>query len=459
MAGSTILHQHELRMNAFSDQAYICYMYMKILILLFVSSFISLTSFAQGAGTPQQKVVAGRKNSAKQQDKPYIILISADGFRHDYAEMHGADNLLRLSKQGVQAASMIPSFPSKTFPNHYSIVTGLYPAHHGLVSNHFYDPERAEIYSPRNRRQVEDGSWYGGVPLWVLAEQQQMLSASFYWVGSEADINGLHPTYYYRYSEEIPMEERIQTVVNWLNLPEGSRPHLITFYLPEADHAGHRYGPEAPQTRQAVQFIDQSIQQLTAAVAETGLPVNYIFVSDHGMTAVDTAHTLSLPAVIDTSNFIVVEGDVMTTLYAKDTAAVRPTYAALKEAENGFTTYLTNQTPAHWHYNSKEDSTGRVGDILLLADWPSIFSPPDARRVVPGRHGYDPRIVEDMQATFYAWGPAFKEQLQISSFENVHLYPLIAALLELPYQHKIDGRLEVLEKVLKKPLSGKKGKK
>ena len=430
---------------------------MKALTLLLISCVIGLTASAQDS--TQQVVIEGRQNSSEQQKKPYLILISADGFRHDYAKIHGAENLLRLSRQGVQASSMLPSFPSKTFPNHYSLATGLYPAHHGLVSNRFYDPQRKEYYSPGDRQQVEDGSWYGGIPLWVLAEQQQMLSASFYWVGSEADIQGLHPTYYYPYSEEIPMEERIQAVVDWLKLPEETRPHLITFYLPEADHAGHRYGPEASQTQEAVQLIDQSIQQLTAAVAATGLPVNYLFVSDHGMTAVDTTHTLSLPATIDTTDFVVVEGDIMVTLHAKDPKAIRPTYEALKEEEKGFSTYLTTQTPAHWHYQAKDDSLGRIGDIMLVADWPYIFSPPNRRRVVPGRHGYDPRAVKEMHATFYAWGPAFKERLQISSFENVHLYPLVAAILQLPYQHQTDGRLEVLDKVLKEQSSNKIDKK
>ena len=430
---------------------------MKVLLLFLLSCLTSLTACAQDS--TQQVVVRGRQNSPEQQKKPYLILISADGFRHDYAKIHEAQNLLRLSRQGVQAVSMLPSFPSKTFPNHYSLITGLYPAHHGLVRNRFFDPQRREFYSPGNRKQVEDGSWYGGTPLWVLAEQQQMLSASFYWVGSEADIKNLHPTYYYPYSEDIPMEERIQAVVDWLELPEEKRPHLITFYLPEADHAGHRFGPEAPQTREAVQLIDRSIQQLTTAVDKTGLPVNYIFVSDHGMTAVDTVQTLSLPAVIDTANFVVVEGDVLISLYAKNPGAIRPTYEALKEEEKGFTSYLTTQTPVQWHYQANDDSLGRIGDIILLADWPHIFSPPNRHKVVPGRHGYDPRAAKDMHATFYAWGPAFKERLQLPSFENVHLYPLVAAILQLPYQHQTDGRLEVLDKVLKEQSSNKIDKK
>src|SRR5690606_25434714 len=180
------------------------------------------------------------------------------------------------------------------------IVTGLYPASHGLINNYFYDPQRKEHYSMRDRSKVEDGTWYGGTPLWVLAEQQQMVAASFFWVGSEAPVQGILPTYHYQYSEVLPIKRRIQTVVDWLNLPAEKRPHLITFYLPEVDHAGHRYGPDAPQTREAVLELDKHLQMLTEAVAKTGLPVNYVFVSDHGMLEVDTKNTLPMPAAIDT---------------------------------------------------------------------------------------------------------------------------------------------------------------
>src|SRR5678815_1877407 len=138
-----------------------------------------------------QKIIEGRRNDPGQLQKPYVILISGDGFRYDYAEKYKAKTLLALSSNGVRAASMIPSYPSLTFPNHYTIVTGLYPSHHGLVNNYFYDANRKESYSMRDSKTVQNGEWYGGTPLWVLAEQQHLLTASFYWVGSEANIKGV----------------------------------------------------------------------------------------------------------------------------------------------------------------------------------------------------------------------------------------------------------------------------
>ena len=406
----------------------------------------SLAAFAQES---HQLFVPGRENHPEQQEKPYVILISADGFRYDYAEKFGAKNLLALSKNGVRAESMLPSFPSKTFPNHYSLVTGLYPAHHGLINNRFYDPQRKQFYSPGNRTAVEDAYWYGGIPLWVLAEQQQMLTASYFWVGSEAPIKGIHPTYYYLYNESTPIEERIETVINWLELPEEKRPHLISFYFPEVDDAGHQYGPDSPETREAVHFVDRNIRKLTEAVAATGLPVNFIFVSDHGMTQVDTLHTLSLPATIDTAAFIIDRGDVLTTLHAKNKRAVKRTYRKLKKEKSGFTPYLKTNMPEHLHYSAKDDSLNRIGDIILLADWPRIFHFSDKKPVVPGRHGYDPRQVKDMHATFFAWGPAFKQPLLISSFENVQVYALVSQILGLPYSHQIDGDHRLADKLLK----------
>lgn len=414
--------------------------------LLFIGCFFCVISVFGQADIGQQ-TVPGRQNSHQQQEKPYVILISADGFRYDYAEKYKAEHLLALRKKGVQALSMRPSFPSKTFPNHYTLVTGLYPAHHGLINNRFYDPQRQEFYSPGNRSAVEDPSWYGGVPLWVLAEQQQMLSASFYWVGSEAPILGIHPTYYYRYNETIPIEERISTVVEWLKLPEAQRPHLITFYLPEVDHAGHRYGPDAPETARAVQFIDTAIQKLTEAVASTGLPVNFIFVSDHGMTQIDTEHPLPMPASIDTAKFIVSDGDVLIELHARKKRHINKTYRNLKKEAKGYTVYRKKDMPARLHYGKEDDRMQRIGDIILLADWPRIFHGSE-KPPVPGHHGYDPVNVKDMHATFYAWGPAFKEGLQIPSFENIHVYPLIAHILGLSYTHNIDGEAAALQEVL-----------
>jgi predicted AlkP superfamily pyrophosphatase or phosphodiesterase len=395
-----------------------------------------------------QHIVPGRSNSKQQQQKPYVILISVDGLRYDLVDKYHATHLQQLRNSGVAAKAMIPSFPSLTFPNHYTLVTGLYPAHHGLVDNAFYDKKREETYRLGNRKAVEDSSWYNGTPLWVLAEQQQMVTASFYWVGSESAVKGVRPTYYYRFSDSIDIDTRIKAVKDWLTLPEDKRPHLITFYMPQVDHEEHMYGPESKQAAEAVQFVDETIHKMVRMTDSLKLPLNYILLSDHGMITADTLHQLPMPSAIDTTKFKVPDGDVLVHLYANNANDIQPTYTALKQQAVDYEVYLANEIPARWHYSAKDDYYQRIGDMILVPHAPKSFNFRH-RRSLLGKHGFDNALPE-MQATFYAWGPAFKKQVQIPAFENVHVYPLVAKVLGLVITDKIDGSLKVLGPVLNK---------
>jgi predicted AlkP superfamily pyrophosphatase or phosphodiesterase/glycerophosphoryl diester phosphodiesterase len=393
-----------------------------------------------------QKVAPGRVNSEASKKKPYVILISLDGFRYDYADKYNASHIQALAKQGVSAASMKPSYPSVTFPNHYTIVTGLYPSHHGLVANWFYDAAKDRSYSMSNKKEVGDSSWYGGTPLWVLAEENQLLSASMFWVGSEAAVKDVRATYSYNYTEKIPVDRRIAIVKEWLSLPEDKRPHFITFYINEPDHTGHSYGPGAPQTAEAVRVVDTAIYRLTEAVKSTGLPVNFVLVADHGMTAVDTTNWIPFPAVIDTTKFIIQSSGTTVSLYAKDKQDITPLYKQLKQEAKDYRVYLKKEVPAYLRYGAADDRYNRIGDILLLPTWPKVFA---GQKPKPGYHGFDPSKVKDMHAIFYAWGPAFKKGITIPTFENVHVYPLIAGILGLPVTEKIDGNKKILQPVLR----------
>lgn len=417
---------------------------MKFRIVLILTWFGSLLANAQ---PNEQHVTPGRSNRPVQVTKPYVILISADGFRYDYIDKYEASNIKRLAAGGVRAASMIPSFPSVTFPNHYTIATGLYPSHHGLVYNEFYDPVKKQSYSMGNRKAVEEGSWYGGTPLWVLAEQQGMLSASYFFVGSEAPVKGVYPTYWYTFRDRLPIDDRIATVVQWLSLPKEQRPHFITFYLSEVDHAGHDHGPDAPETGTAVKEVDAAVGKLVDAVGKLGLPVNFIFVADHGMARVDTDFRMDLSDAIDTSAFMVKGGSTTIHLYAKDRNAIPSQYAKLKNLKAPFDTYLKKDLPPAWHYSTTDDRYGRIGDIVAVPHFPKVFSTGN-RKIIPGAHGFDPALKE-MHAVFCAWGPAFRQGITINSFENVHVYPMVCALLGLTYDHTIDGRKEVLKRILR----------
>jgi predicted AlkP superfamily pyrophosphatase or phosphodiesterase len=241
------------------------------------------------------------------------------------------------------------------------------------------------------------------------------------------------------------MEDRVGALIKWLQLPEEKRPHLVTFYLPQADGAGHTFGPDSKQTQQAVQFIDSVIGRMVSGIDSLHLAVNFIFLSDHGMAAVDTTHVIPLPAVIDTSKFIIPPGEALVELYAKDSNDIRPVYEKLKADAKDYDVYLSTNTPPQWHYSKKEDRYNRIGDILLVPHFPKVFA---RGHLLAGNHGFDPAQPE-MHATFYAWGPAFKKHLKTGDFENVNVYPLIAKILGLSYDSEIDGSIDKVKEMLK----------
>ncbi len=255
---------------------------------------LALAALLFTAVSPAQDVtpvihVQNPPNLLAQQSKHYVVLVSLDGFRYDYAHEYGAPHLDEMARDGASTPTgMLPSYPSVTFPNHYTLVTGLRPEHHGIVAMEFYDPLRKESYAFNNNKENSDGTWYQGTPLWVLAEQQGMRSACFFWPGSEAAIDGVRPSFYLHFDESVGDEIRIDQVIAWLKLPPEQRPHFITLYYPNTDHAGHKYGPDAPETRDAVHQVDKMIGILREKLKATGLPVDLIVTADHGMVKVDT---------------------------------------------------------------------------------------------------------------------------------------------------------------------------
>lgn len=416
---------------------------MKYFTYAFIALFGLMTSYAQN--NEKQIIVEQRKNAVEQREKPYVILISADGFRYDYIEKYNAEFLKQISKQGVRSDALIPSFPSVTFPNHYSIVTGLYPAHHGLVGNNMLDVTTGDRYSLRNQKAIVDPKWYGGTPIWVLAEQNQMLTACYYWPGSEASIKGVLPTYFYIYSENTSIDDRIKEVEEWLRLPEDLRPHLITFYMPEVDHAGHSYGPDAKETEEAVKFVDASLRKLNETVNKLKLPVYFVFVSDHGMNAVDQENPIKFPIKVDEEKLDIVSNGTYVSVFVKEKKDIPHYYNSIKSAQtNQFEVYLKEDVPSHLSFNAKEDKYGRIGDIVLLAKAPYLFS---NGKPIPGAHGYDPYEIENMNATFVVWGNSVKPK-RIKKVENVHIYPLLAKILGLEIKEDIDGDNRLIDLVL-----------
>ncbi|HEY4063992.1 MAG TPA: ectonucleotide pyrophosphatase/phosphodiesterase [Puia sp.] len=410
-------------------------------LCLLAFCIVSFVSAAQKVDSTQN-VVDGRRNSVDEQKKPYLILICGDGFRYDYARKYGATNILRLSADGVRAERMIPSYPSVTHPNHFALVSGLYPAHSGIVGNSFYDPARKEKFK------LNVGSWFSEEPIWVTAEKQQMLTASFFWIDASTPMKGVLPTYYYKMNEnkDVFIEGRTRALKNWLSLPADRRPHFMAFYFPDTDHAGHNFGPDAPETEKAVHFIDSAVGQINAVAQASGLPVNFIFVSDHGMTKVDRQHPIAIPSILSDSQFVVNNQVALLNVYAKDPSAIRPAYESMKAGADtgGHAVYLSGEMPPELHYGTKDDRYGRVGDIVVIAKWPRTFNP----KVGPGTHGFNPFTVIDMGASFFAWGPAFKQHLQIPPFKNVEVYDVMTQILGIKPQPN-DGTGELAKEILR----------
>ena len=395
--------------------------------------------------------VENGENSAAAQKAHYVVLVSLDGFRWDYAKHDGAMNLLALGRKGVWAPQgMLPSFPSLTFPNHFTIVTGLYPEHHGLVANTFYDETKHARYAISDAKVVRDGSWYSGVPLWSLAESQGMHAACLFWPGSEAEVAGHRPSWYALFDNKTQATDdvqkaRIDDAVALLKMPAAERPHFITIYYSEPDHEGHEFGPDARETKAAVLKMDGMIGRLKKALDATKLPIDLVVVSDHGMTKVEGGW-INLQDFADLSNFEAA-GPLLYGKTEEDRAAV---YNKLKQASSQFVAYRRKDVPAGLEYNQNP----REGDPVVIATGPYAIrarKPPVDRPdnpPEPGMHGFDPRKIPEMKASFFAAGPDILPGKTVGSFENVNLYPWIAHMLGL-HAAKNDGNLNILAGTLR----------
>lgn len=387
-------------------------------------------------------------NAPSQRDKPYVLLISLDGFRYDYAERDHATNLLAFGKSGVAAKALIPSFPTTTFPNHYTIVTGLYPAHHGIVDNSFWDPARGAEFRSSDSRSTTEGSWWGGTPLWVLAEQQGMRAASFFWPGSDAEIQHTRPTYFYKYDGRIPNDQRIAQVQEWLKLPKPERPHFITLYFSDVDHEGHLFGPDAAQTREAIQQVDAVLGKLFSGLRTLGVPLDIFVVSDHGMATV--TGDIDISKLADLTGVETASNSTDFKFYSSDPQRIDRLYAELHGKDSRIEVYRRSEIPERLHYSGDFLDNRRVGDLVALAVEPVVLhlAPRPGQTEPKGMHGYDVARMPEMRGIFFAAGPDLKAGLTVEEFQNIHIYPLIAHILGLRIPAGIDGQLSVLAPIL-----------
>ncbi len=382
--------------------------------------------------------------SQTKEEKPYVVMLSLDGFRWDYADKAPTPNLDRIAKMGVKAESLKPCFPSKTFPNHYSMATGLYPDHHGIVLNSFYDPETQRQYGIFDRKAVEDGSFYGGEPIWNTADKQGMKSGTFFWVGSDADIEGMHASYWKKYEHKFPFEQRIDSVISWLQLPEEVRPHLILWYMHEPDSKGHHFGPDSDEIKKEVVYLDSLVGVFLNKLEALpiGKKVNVIVTSDHGMGNISNDRVVVIEEAMNMDFVEMVQGYNPNFLIKAKEGFLDSIYLQLKKVQH-ITCWKSGELPERLHYGNNP----RTLDIVVVADSSWSLISKEKNKVGKGTHGYDNNN-KDMHAIFYAYGPAFKSNYTASTFTNVDIYPLIANILGLQ-PAKTDGDIENVKGMLK----------
>ena len=423
---------------------FMSYISLKTLNLLFI--FLSLFTSCTSA---ELKQTATSENEPQHVDSPYVLLISIDGYRYDYNKIHKPKFLNEFAKDSARLDSLVPTFPTKTFPNHLSIATGMYPMNHGIVANHFYNPELRKRYSLKDRSSVTNPQFYKGIPLWSLAESQGMRSATYFWPGSEAKIAGKFPSQYMIYNHGTPHEKRINKVKEWLSLDKSKRPHFMTLYFHDVDSAGHKYGPKSSQAKKAVQKVDKSLRELYSFIKTLSYPVNVIIVSDHGMHKVNKENIVDLSKK-DKSLFdkFLLEGSgPLVHLYKKDKTSQKDINKTLQNLNNGkgYKCYPNAKTPKKLNFRNNPS----IGDIVCIAQMKSYLT--SGITLAPtGAHGWSQFEGKKMHGIFYAKGPCFKKNKLLKSQSNIHIYPMIAKILKLDINHKIDGHLSKMKELITK---------
>ena len=377
-----------------------------------------------------------------------VVLISLDGFRWDYLQRPAAQHLRALAARGVHAERLTPSFPSKTFPNHITLVTGLYPENHGIAANIILDPLLGR-FATGNDPAVRDARWFRGEPIWVTAETQGVRTATYFWPGSEAQIGGVHPHWYYPFDVTTSRAARVERVLEWLAMPDSSAPRLIAAYFSDVDTDGHNYGPDSPQTDSAIARVDSLVGAIVDGIDRLGATdrIDVIVVSDHGMAEISSARTIALDDYVSMDSLDVGDFSPVATIIPKPG---RDDYVfnALVRANPHMQVYRKGTLPERLHYNTGD----HVTPIVAIADegW-SIGTRNALQQIKPdhayGAHGYD-NALPSMGALFVAAGPDFQRGVAVPTFANVHVYSLLAALLHLR-PAVTDGSLDSVRALLR----------
>lgn len=388
--------------------------------------------------------------------KPTVILLSVDGFSFHYLQKYQPKNILSFAKSGV-IARLLPVYPSKTFPNHISIITGTYPVNHGIIHNKFYQPQLNQKYYLGAGK--TNAKWLTASPFWSVAEDNAIKSAVYFWPESEV-IGHTAPSYNHPYNKSTSNKDRIEQLIAWLKLPESQRPYFIVSYFSTIDSAGHHYGLDSPQLITAVDKFDKLfgtfIERLKNEISQ---PVNIILVSDHGMIPITKEANVSTASTFKNIN---VKLDGVTVTYSDTQLFIyfdknKITYSTRIIIENKlksnrldnnkrYSIYTKNNYPKHWHLNI---GLSIVPDIILEAIPPASFTRYDKQtKFDPATHGFDPKDNARLHGIFIAAGPNIKQNVTLEAFENINIFPFMNTILGLKDNIKIDGKKSVLESII-----------
>ena len=378
-----------------------------------------------------------------------LILVSLDAFRWDYIQKFHATNLDRIASEGVHAKKMIPMFPSMTFPNHHTIVTGRRPEHHGIIHNNFSDPATGKLFA-FNKTELQGPEWWGGEPVWATAIKQGRRADVLFWPGTGIEMAGMLPTEWKRYDGKPEPSEIVDMGLAWLDQPTEKRPNFVMLYFHHVDSVGHRQGTESPEIAASIAQVDAAMGRLADGLHRLKLDdvANLVIVSDHGMADLSTNRVIALGDFVDLKTVQVDFSGAVAGLRPLD-GNVDALYAAFKGKEKHFKTYRNETMPKEYHFRDNP----RIPPVVLVADDSWYLSnrssnEPSTRAMNKATHGFDPQL-DSMGATFIAWGPAFKHGVTLAPFENVHIYNLLCATLGLKPAPN-DGDDQLVKKVLAK---------
>ncbi|HEV7489530.1 MAG TPA: ectonucleotide pyrophosphatase/phosphodiesterase [Rhodanobacteraceae bacterium] len=377
-----------------------------------------------------------------------VILISIDGFRADYLDRSLTPTLLSLAADGVRADALKPAFPTLTFPNHYTLVTGLYPDHHGIVDNRMMDPATGKQFVYKDAETIADPKWWGGEPLWVSVEKQGHHAATMFWPGSDVAIEGVRPSHWLHFDATLPPDQRVDQLLDWMDLRGSARPVFYTLYLNQVDHAGHDYGPDSAEVNQSLGETDAALARLVEGLKRRGVfeSTNLVIVSDHGMTATSPERVIYLDDLINAGDADVVTYGILAGINPKPASNDDAARAVLSDHAH-MRCWRKSAVPARLHYGTN----ARIPALLCLADDGWIITSHESERTRThfslGEHGYD-NDDPAMRALFVAHGPAFKKGLRVAEFDNVDVYPLLAHLLAITPAAN-DGNFAVVSPMLR----------